>query len=331
MEEIRVGVIGCGGIAQGHISRLAALPHVEITALVDPSADHIAKTKKRQQSTAQSREFSDHRDMLKAGITDAVLIASPHTCHFEQIMDSFDNDQHVLCEKPMVCAIKHAVEVVRKVNETKKVFLVSYQRHFSGGFRYIRRVIADGILGEVQFVSALQCQDWYRGTSGTWRQSQRLSGGGQLNDSGSHLVDIILWTTGMKVDSVAAYIDNFDTEVDINSALSLRFASGAQGNISVIGNCPGWWEDLTYVGSRGVIYCRNGKITHVNAETGEVSELVSFPDAGGVDGNFTNAIRGTEKVQAPATCGLRVIELTEAAWQSAANSSSPVKVPATEV
>jgi len=331
MEQIRMGVIGCGGIAQGHIQRLAQMPQVSITALADPSKDRIAFTKSTQQATADSKEFAGHKELLEAGLTDAVLIASPHTCHFDQIIESLEGGRHVLCEKPMACTIEHAGEILKKVGETEKVFLLSYQRHFSGGFRYIKRLIAEGVLGEVQFVSALQCQNWYHMTKGSWRQTQELSGGGQLNDSGSHLVDIILWTTGLAVDCVSAYADHFDTEVDINSALSLRFTNGAQGNISVIGNCPGWWEDLTFVGSRGAIYSRNGKITHVDAETGEVAEMVKFADAGNPDTNFISAIRGGEEVQSSAICGLRVIELTEAAWQSAAKDGRPVTVPRSSI
>ncbi|HUS59309.1 MAG TPA: Gfo/Idh/MocA family oxidoreductase [Planctomycetota bacterium] len=331
MPEIRIGLIGCGGMMQHHAGKLVAMPQVKITALVDTSPDHIKSVKTRFPALQDSAEFADYRQMLKAGLTDAVLIGSPHTCHFEQIMNSLDSNQHVLCEKPMVCSIDHAREVLKKVDTSKKVFLLAYQRHFSGGFRWIKTAIAQGLIGDVQFVQALQCQDWLRFTKGLWRQQHSLSGGGQLNDSGSHLVDIILWTTGLSVQSVAAYCDNFGTEVDINSALALKFTNGAQGNISVIGNCPGWWEDLTYIGSKGAIYSRNGKITHVSAENGTTSELVHAADAGDPDRNFINAILGTEQVQAPALCGLRVIELTEAAWQSAKLNGAPVTVPKTAV
>jgi predicted dehydrogenase len=331
MDKIRVGIIGTGGIAQGHIQRISVLPGVEITALVDPSEEHIVRTRKRQPVTADAQAFDDYKGMLDSGITDAVIIASPHTCHTEQIMDSLEKGQHVLCEKPMVCTIDDAVKVVKKVRELGLTFQISYQRHFQGGFRYIRRVITSGALGEVEFVSAAQGQNWYRNVSGTWRQKMSLSGGGQLNDSGSHLVDIILWTSGLAIESVAAYTDNFDTEVDINSALSLKFTSGAQGNISIIGNCPGFWEDLTYVGTKGAIFSRQSKIRHVNAETGDVAEMVDFADAGDPDSNFIGAIRGKEEVQMPVECGLRVIELTEAAWQSGEKNGMPVTVPHTNL
>jgi len=330
MEQIRIGVIGCGGISHGHVNRLAAMPNVKVTALMDVSEDQIASFKQRIPIVQGCTQFLNYKELLDSGLTDAVLIASPHTCHYEQIMASLEHGQHVLCEKPMVCTMKHAHDVIRKVESTGKVFLLSYQRHFAGGFRYIRRMISEGHIGDVQFITAMQCQDWLRFTKNRWRQVASLSGGGQLNDSGSHLVDIVLWTSGLAVESVSAYCDFFGTEVDINSALTLRFTNGAQGNLSVIGNCPGWWEDLTFVGSKGVIYSRNGKITHVNAQTSEVSELTHVPDAGDPDRNFINAIREGEPVQSPALCGLRVIELTEAAWQSAAKNGTPVRVARTE-
>jgi predicted dehydrogenase len=160
--------------------------------------------------------------------------------------------------------------------------------------------------------------------SGTWRQSLNLSGGGQLNDSGSHLIDIILWITGLKPDSIAAFSTNYGLEVDIDTALNVRFADGAQCNISVVGDAPGWWEDVTIVGSDGAFYVRNGELTLV--KRGETHAITGLRDAGFADQNFIQSILGDEDVQVPPLCGLRVIQLTEAAWKSAAQGGKPVKV-----
>ena len=58
-------------------------------------------------------------------------------------------------------------------------------------------------------------------------------------------------------------MENVDSEVDINSALSVRFSNGVIGNISVVGNSPaaGIWEDITIWGSKAVVYLRNGHLT----------------------------------------------------------------------
>ena len=209
--------------------------------------------------------------------------------------------------------------------------MVSYQRHLEPVYRFVRNQVRAGDLGEIQFISALQDQGWYRAQQGQWRQDPALSGGGQLNDSGSHLLDVVLWMTGLAVEEVQAWMENFDTEVDVNSAMTLRFRGGALGNLSVVGNAPtgGIWEDITIWGSKAAVYIRNGRLTYKRAGHGDAWEPSGLPGAGSPDRNFFDAILGRDEVQVPPECGLRVIELTEAAWESA-RTGAPVKVAATD-
>ena len=85
------------------------------------------------------------------------------------------------------------------------------------------------------------------------------------------------------------------------------------------------WEDITIWGTKAVIYMRNGKITYKSIHSNEALEPTNLPGASNPDRNFVDAILGRDEVQVPAVCGLRVIELTEAAWESA-KSGKPVKV-----
>ena len=327
MDKIRLGFIGCGGNASGHMGRLLEIPEAEIVALCDPSEESIRRAQERHQAVAGLPVFSDYRDLLSSVEVDAIEISTPHTTHFDQIMDSLDRGAHVLTEKPMVCSVGQARAVIAKAEAVGRILMVAYQRHLMSHFRFIRNQIRCGELGEIQFISALQDQGWYRGTAGTWRQQLALSGGGQLNDSGSHLVDIILWMTGLEPAEVQAFVESFDSEVDINSALSVRFTNGALCNFSVVGNSPvrGMWEDITIWGSKAVVYIRNGKVTYKVAGSDEALEPAGLPGASNPDRNFLDAIRGRDEVQVPAECGLRVIQLTEAAWESA-RIGGPVKV-----
>ena len=63
--------------------------------------------------------------------------------------------------------------------------------------------------------------------------------GGQLNDSGSHLIDILLWVLEASPDTVFAMIDNLDIEVDVLTAMSIKFDTGALCNISIVGHAYG--------------------------------------------------------------------------------------------
>ncbi len=320
MSQVRIGMIGTGGMAQGHIKKLLENPDVQLAALCDIREEALAKTIERYPALEGVPQFPDFREMLAAGGLDAVHIDTPHTTHFEQIMTSLENGLHVFCEKPMTCEVKQAHEVMQKVEDTGKTFALGYQRHLQPEFLYMRDAIAEGKIGAVQFVQGLQCQGWLKGCAGTWRHDPALSGGGQLNDSGSHLLAVLLFTTGLAVERVAAFIDNLGVAVDINSALSLEFAGGAQGNISVVGNAPTWHEDITIWGEKGIFFVRNGKLEICDEDGKRTTPAIEeMPKGGNPDDNFVAAVLGREPVGTPAIWGLRVIELTEAAWKSAAS------------
>ena len=323
-DKIRIGMIGCGGIAHGHVRRLLEVPEAEIVALNDISQDSIARMHDAIPETRGLPVFDDYREMLDKVEMDAVEIATPHTLHFQQAMDSIDRGLHILLEKPMVCQVAHAEELIAHAKEKDRIIVLSYQRHYQPQFRYMKKVIDEGQIGQVTFVSALQCQGWKTGTAGKWRQDPALSGGGQLNDSGSHLIDIILWTTGLAVSEVHGYIDNCGTPVDINSALSLKFGNGAQGTVSVVGDAPCFYEDFTIWGENGMLFYRNGQLSHCGPD-GKIFQPEDMPEGGNPDKNLIDAILGRDVVWSPPICGRRVIELTEAAWKSA-QLGKPVQV-----
>jgi predicted dehydrogenase len=300
---------------------LCEIPEAEVVAFAEPSEAAMARIVSEHRHVKDVPVFADYLQMLEEVEMDAVQIHTPHTLHFDQTMDCLAMDKHVLLEKPMVCTVPRAQALIEAAGD--RVLLISYQRHYQGPYIYIRDQIQSGALGEVQFVAAVQSQNWMNGTRGTWRQSLELSGGGQLNDSGSHLVDILLWTTGLAAESVYADLTRFDTEVDINTALTLRFANGARGTISVVGNSPMWWEEFSVWGSKGVLLYRNGTILQRSfsdpALRGREMHVVDgeLPPSSTPDQNFVDAILGRDTVNAPPECGLRVIELTQAAWRSA--------------
>lgn len=323
---LRIGFIGAGGISPGHYFRLHATKKARVVALNDPSPESLKRFYQRCEGSEKLPTYADYRDMVKNEDLDGVVILSPHVFHYEQTRDCLKRGLHVLSEKPMTSTIRHAKALVKLAKESGKVLMISYQRHFQPEFRYMRDVIAKGKLGEVQYVQAIQAQEWLRGTRGTWRQQLAVSCGGQLNDSGSHLVDIVMWVTGMKVKEVFAKQENFDTEVDINSTLSMKFENGALGSMSVIGNAPGWYEDHSIVGSKGALYLRQGLgLLHYDA-VGKPVEVKLPKQNDDPDANFVRCILGKAKPETPPECGLRTIEVTEAAWKSA-ESGKPVRVP----
>lgn len=325
-DRVRIGLIGCGGIANMHVRNLADVPDAEITALNDVSQASLDRMYERSPQTKGLPVYDDYRALLADPNVDAVQIHSPHTLHFQQAMDALAAGKHVLLEKPMVTRTTDAHTLIESWKGSGKVMMISYQRHFQKEFRYARQVIQGGGLGEIQYVQAFQGQEWLRATRGSWRQTQELSGGGQINDSGSHLIDIILWVTGLRVAEVAAFQDFFDVPVDINTAASIKFTNGAIGTLSIIGNAPKWWEDITFFGSEGAIYIRQGQPLVRQDAKGQPVDTTDIGESSNPDRNWVDAILGRAEVEVPPSCGLAVIELTESAWQSAKNGGRPTAV-----
>jgi len=327
-DKVRIGFIGCGGIMDWHVNRLKGTKG-ELVALADTSLESIRRLKERQPQLKDVPEFEDWQQMLKDVELDAIEIGSPHTVHYEQICASLEKGLHVLTEKPMTCTSKHARDACARAKKAGLVLAVSYQRHYQGTYRFLRELVESGKLGEVQYVAAFQAQEWLAATKGTWRQTMALSGGGQLNDSGSHLMDMLMWTTGLQAEEVSCRQEFFKTEVDINSAVNVKFTNGALGTVSVIGNAPSWYEDFTIYGSKGAVYNRNGKITWQVGFKEPILELSQGRDWMDPDKNFVGAILGECENGCPPEIGLRVIEITEAAWRSHEQNGKPVKVERT--
>jgi predicted dehydrogenase len=331
-QKIRVGLIGLGNNMMGHVRRLLEIPEVEIVAGVDPVAAGQQRFKERYPQLADVPLFDDHNEMLRQVRPDAVEISTPHVFHHRQILDSLASGAHVLVEKPMVNSVREAEEVIRARDESGKIVLVSYQRHTQPTFVKIKELIEQGAIGQVEFIQALQNQQWYANKFRTpelpWRVFKDVSGGGQLNDSGSHLVDILLYVTDLEPEVVFATQQNFKLEVDVNSAIAVRFTNGAAGNVSIVGQAPGIggsvWEDVTIYGSEGALYYRmlgqpefKPYLELRKIGQDQPVDLGELPNGSTPDQNFVDAILGKDEVKSPAECGLRVMQLSEAAWKSA--------------
>lgn len=316
---IRVGFIGTGGRARWHMERIVKMSETQPVALVDTSSDAMAAAVRSVPGYTEVPQYSDYHEMLRETRPDAVIISIPHTLHYEAIIASLRQGAHVLVEKPMVCSVEHAQDVIRLRDEKQRVVVVGYQRHYVGVWRWVRENVAGGRFGPVHFIEAWQCQNW---GGGGWRGVPELSGGGQLNDSGGHLVDILLWSTGIRPSEVSAYQENRGLRVDRNTVISFRFPTEGLGNISIIGESQRKFDE----GAQ--IWCRDARIridgmqgaAHLMVYRDGVEEIPAEarPDYPvDEDANFIGSILGRDVPQATAESGLDAVRFIEAVQRSA--------------
>jgi len=334
-KRIRVGLVGCGGIARGHARALLEQRQVDVRAICDPVKSHITAYQREifKPAASQPKVYSDYGRMLTSVKLDAVVLCTPHTLHHKQIMSALDRGLHVLVEKPMVTDSGHAREVAHKAQSTGLVVAIAFQGSCSPEFGYIQNAIRRGALGELQVVDTFVAQNWQRATAGTWRQKPALSGGGQLYDSGAHMLNALLAFVDAPPVDVFACIDHRGTNVDINAVVSVRFANGCLGNLTCLGNAVTMLHDVTVYGTEGIVRTGvgGGRLEHYDAQ----GKLIAYPhvpyEVQTPVSNFVHAIQGRDEVRVGPRRGLVMSELMDAIYESAKRgervSITPEKTP----
>ncbi len=324
-KKFRVGFIGCGGIAGRHFNDLAEEKRAKVVAMCDPDPNRIKTWKERRPELLKAAEYADYKTMLKKEELDVVYINSPHNVHYEQIMNSMKAGCNVIAEKPMVCSIEHARKVCAASKRLGKAVIVAYQRRYQSGYRKVREIVDSGELGRLLAVTAYQLQGWLNGTKGTWRQCKEMSCGGQLNDSGSHMIDILLFMINDVPKEVFCFLDNRGTEVDIDSAVCARFHKGTLLSLLVGGGASHWREEISFIFEQGTLSVYGNKLILQRGGGQPQEEIALEPFAHTPTRNMLDHLtKGAEILVGP-EAGLRVMQLTEPAWK-AAETGLPQKV-----
>lgn len=320
----RIAAIGLGGLTSEHVlPALADMDDVAIAAGVDIDEDAGTEFEQGYDGTF----YTDHYALLDREELDGVYIATPHSLHHEQATDALEAGVDVLLEKPMVTAIDDAVDLVATADDAGRTLAVGYQRHFDPAYKTIRDTVADGTIGEPHTVSTYLEQDWYDRFQDTWRTDPPVSGGGELYDSGSHLLDAVLWTTGTEPATVTATMEQPEPGVDVNTAIAATLDPRGGGrpvtaSISVTGDGrelePG--EEIRILGSDGQIHFdgetltvdRYGAGTDEHTFDAEERSFRALTEAKLDDFLTASEDGGTPAV--PGTYGVQVTAMTEAAY-----------------
>jgi predicted dehydrogenase len=329
MSAKRIGILGCGGFAGAHARRLKTVSEVQIAALADVSGEKIqGLIQRRLQDYAPSPAlYTDPEKMFREARLDGVVIVTPHVLHCQQTIRAMDAGCHVLVEKPMVLNAKEAAQLAEKVRTTGRKVVVGYNPPYTAAFQYLRQVIRGGQLGRLQLVNGYISQNWKKLTAGSWRQDPAASGGGQAFDSGAHLLAGICWAVGARPDEVFALIDRQDTRVDINAAVTARFAGGVMASVAIGGDCLSDGTHSVYLFEGGKVEIDGWGGQWVRAFRG--NEALADTPSGGVepapDGNFVDVLHGRAEPVCTVDDGLRMAQLMDALYESA-RTGNPAEV-----
>jgi len=191
-EMLKVGVIGCGGIATGkHLPSLATFDHVEVVAFCDIIKEK-AIAAKEQFGTEAAKIYTNYQDLIADPSLDVVYVCTPNKSHSVITVDSLESGKHVMCEKPMAKTTAEAQAMVDAAKRTGKKLTIGYQNRFRVDSQHLSQVCRNGDLGHIYFAKAHAIRRRAVPTWGVFLNEEE-QGGGPLIDIGTHALDLTLW------------------------------------------------------------------------------------------------------------------------------------------
>ena len=191
-DIVRVGIIGCGGIANGkHLPSLHKLKNVALVAFCDIVLERAEKAKAKY-GTPEAIVTPDYRVLLDDPTIDVVHVLTPNRWHSEITVAALEAGKHVMCEKPMAINSLEAKKMLDAAERCGKKLSIGYQSRHRPDSLYLKKEVEDGTFGDIYYAKATAIR---RRAVPTWGVflDEYAQGGGPLIDIGTHALDLTLW------------------------------------------------------------------------------------------------------------------------------------------
>ena len=199
---VKVGIIGCGGIANGkHMPGLATVKNAQMVAFCDIEIERATKAAK-DYGVSGAKVYTDYKELLKDQEVEVIHVCTPNLSHSFITIDALESGKHVMCEKPMAKTAEDARKMLEVAKNTGKKLTVGYQNRFRSDSLYLKEACERGDLGDIYFAKAHAIRRRAVPTWGVFLNEEE-QGGGPLIDIGTHALDLTLWEmNNYKVKSV---------------------------------------------------------------------------------------------------------------------------------
>ncbi len=253
--EVRVGIVGTGGMANVHAERFHAITGCRLTAACDVVPGRAREFAGRHGIPAA---FESVEAMLSGADVDAVSVVTPDRFHAPVSLACLRAGKHVLCEKPLALDAAEAAKMRRAAEKARVVNMVNFSYRNWPAIQEVRKLVGSGGLGDVRHVEASYLQawlvskawgDWRTSPAWLWRLSKAHGSQGVLGDVGVHILDFATFPCG-PVREVSCKLKTFpkvrgnrigEYRLDANdsAAITVEFANGALGIIHTTRWCGG--------------------------------------------------------------------------------------------
>jgi len=322
--SVRIGFIGTGGIAQGHIQRLSGNSDAQLVAYCDLDLERAQKAAEEYGGNA----YRDFEKMLDGEELDALVICTPPFAHGDIELAACEQGLHMLIEKPVAISTDVALPILKAVKQAGVTTVVAYKYRWEDHVQKAREMLADQTIGLVfgNFWGSTPDVGWWRVKSGS---------GGQMIEQTTHIVDMARFMVA-DIERVQAFgtlqvMNKVYPDLDVWDATvaNLEFANGAVGTISSTCLSENWWQSSLRVIAQDIM-------VDVNA-----GEDISWVDQDG-EGEYKRQVDGYQReddvfvkavmtgdrseVYSDYADGVRTLAVTEATNLSIQNGGEVVEI-----
>lgn len=263
-DKIRIGILGCGKIAQvRHIPEYADNPDCELRAFYNPS-------RQRAEDMAAKyggRVYDSAEELLADPEIDAVSVCAANYAHAELAIKALKAGKHVLCEKPMATTIEDCEAMAEAARESGKFLMIGHNQRLAKAHVKAKELIDEGLIGNIiSFRTTFGHggpETWsINPGKNTWFFDKKRAAMGAMADLGVHKTDLIHFLTGQRVVRTTARLTTLDKRgedgkligVDDNAVCIYELSGGAFGTMTASWTFYGAEDNSTILyGTKGIM------------------------------------------------------------------------------
>ena len=262
---VKIGIIGTGMMGLEHIRNLQAIEGAEIVAIADPHPDSLEWARMTLGEEVVVPSFADHRELLAAGLCDAVVIASPNMTHAEVLLDVLAAGVDCLVEKPLCTTMEDCRRVVAAAEASDSLVWVGLEYRYMPPVARAIEVARSGEIGDVRMVAMREHRFPFLVKVGDWNRFNENTGG-TLVEKCCHFFDLLGLLAGAPAVRVMASggqdVNHLDESYggrvpDIldNALVIIEYANGVRGSLDLCMFAEGSvnQEELSVVGDLGKV------------------------------------------------------------------------------
>lgn len=332
MAKVKIGVIGCGSIAQHrHLPEYKMNERVELVAVCDINTE-------RANSVAQQygvKAYTNYEELLASGTVEAVSVCTPNYLHAPISVAALNSGVHVLCEKPMATSEEEAKAMIEAAKTNGKKLMIGHNQRFVASHQKARELIEKGEIGKIySFRTAFGHggpEGWSVDGKESWFFKKDEAFIGAMGDLGVHKTDMLRYILNEEIVEVGAFVESNAKDfanVDDNAVCVLKTESGIIGTLAASWAYNGKEDNSTIVyGEKGILRLEDDPTYSLVAQyaTGEVVNYelgkIQSNDEGGQSNShvieqFVDAVAEDKESPVPGEEGLKSLAVILAALKS---------------